>query len=416
MSTWLLAALAAFAALPDDVGGAGERFRLETRDGRRVEGRLLDADADSFRLEVDGEVVTRDAEDVLFLWGLEARAPERVAPPDLVLLAAPEGGFADRLWGRLEGGDEFGLTLGIDAGVPLELPFDAVDRLLPAVDRPLDRLVDLADGGFDDRLWRRRPDGGLDGLTGVLARLDGRAFVMESPLGELTFAPDEVLAVVLAATEHPGGRPAGRPVTVRLAGGSVFEAGLRGVSDGALLLETWFAPDLALPLECVASVLVGGRTATPGPLERYEPVEVEEWPALGGPEALLFPWRRGLSVSGGPLRVDGVLRTTGLGVHANARLRFAVPQGAGALRITAGLLDEVLELPAVASVTFAVRVDGETVAETGVVREGDPPVELRIGDLRAGQVLELVTLDAGDLDAGDRAAWVDGVYLAAPTD
>ena len=148
------------------------------------------------------------------------------------------------------------------------------------------------------------------------------------------------------------------------------------------------------------------------PLSHLDPDVVEEWPALGGPEAVLFPWRRELSVSGQVLRVGGLLRTTGLGVHANARLGYVVPEGMSGLRVTVGLADEVFDLPAEASVTFEILVDGTSRASTGLFREGDVPKDLRVDGLEAGQLIELVTLDAGDLDAGDRAAWVDGLFYS----
>lgn len=406
-----------------------EGFAIETRSGQRVEGRLLDGEGSGLKLAVAGPdgVAERvlPAEDCALIWNL-ARLPQpdgskavgrqaQGAPGstdamDLLLLVGAEGRAGDRLWGRLLGGDDFGLRMRLDDGLEVEVPFDAVDRLLPGVDRPLDRLLDLAGGGFDDRLWRRRTDGGLDGVTGVLARLEDRAVILESALGELRFPVDNVLALVLSATEHPDKPLEGWPMTVRLVGGSLFEATLHEVAGGVFHFETQFSEALLVPQEVVASLLPGGRGAAI-PLDRYEPVEVEEWPALGGPESLLYPWRRGLSVSGQPLRVGGLLRTTGLGVHANARLRYEVPAGVTALRVTVGLVDEVFELPAEASVTFEILVDGTSRASTGVFREGDAPRDLRVDDLESGQILELVTLDAGDLDAGDRAAWVDGLFF-----
>jgi hypothetical protein len=106
------------------------------------------------------------------------------------------------------------------------------------------------------------------------------------------------------------------------------------------------------------------------------------------------------------------LRTTGLGVHANARLQYVVPEGVSGLRVTVGLVDEVYDLPAEASVTFEILVDGASRVSTGIFREGDAPKDLRVVGLEAGQVIELVTLDAGDLDAGDRAGWVDGLFFS----
>jgi len=389
---------------------------VETQRGERLEGQLVAAGPDGLELQVQGGTHRIDAEDLLLAWaaGRPRDASDQAqTPADLLFMTAEDGssGGGDRLWGRLEGGTDFELLLRLEFDLTVEVPFDHVDRLLPAVDRPVDRLVALGGDGIDDRLWRRRPDGGLDGVTGVLARVADRNLVMESALGELSFPADDVLALVLAATEHPARALDGLPVRVRLTGGSLFEAGLQEVREETLVFQTQFADEFAVPREQVVSMLFH----SPGvrQLADERPVEVEEWTAIGGPDAVLFPWRPGCSVSGLPLSVGNVLRTTGLGVHANARLTYVVPEGIGALRVTAGLADEVLELPAEATVSFEILLDGEQVATTGLLREGDDPVDLRVESLKPGQRLQLVTLDGGDLDAGDRAAWVDGVFLPA---
>jgi len=68
----------------------------------------------------------------------------------------------------------------------------------------------------------------------------------------------------------------------------------------------------------------------------------------------------------------------------------------------------------VGAVRCEVRVDGEPMAATEVVREGDAPAVLRVGPLGGARRVELLTLDAGDYDAADRTGWVDGVFLLGP--
>ena len=233
---------------------------------------------------------------------------------------------------------------------------------------------------------------------------------LDSGLGELSFQLGEVLAVVLSATEAPGGELEGVPVRVRLTGGALFDAGLLGGDVDRLRLSTAFSEnDLTVPLSALSALLL-----PPSPqavLADAQPVDVVEWSSLAGGDDVLFPWRRDLSVSGGPLRVGGVQAASGIGVHANAALTFVVPAGMASLRVTVGLVDEVLALPAEASVTFEILVDGERVAGTGVVREGEAPRVLRVDGLKDGQRIELRTADADDHDAGDRAAWVNGLFL-----
>jgi hypothetical protein len=275
----------------------------------------------------------------------------------------------------------------------------------------VDRLALLEGGGADDRVWRRGTEGGLDSLTGVVAAVDGSRLTFESALGPLDFALPDVLAVVFASS--PAGRKTlpGAPVVVRLTSGTRLHAGLLALDPQTVTLSSRLAERLELPASALASLVHAGLGNLL--LADLVPVEVDERPSIGGPEDFLFPWRADLSVTGRPLSVGGVLRATGLGVHSNSRLAFELPAGVTALRVTVGLCDEVTELPARGSVRFEVLVDGVQRAASGVVREGDPPVVLRVDGLDGAQRLELVVDDAGDDDAADRAAWVDGVLLTA---
>jgi beta-galactosidase len=65
-------------------------------------------------------------------------------------------------------------------------------------------------------------------------------------------------------------------------------------------------------------------------------------------------------------------------------------------------------------VEFRVLVDGQPRA-TARVTEGDPAAELRLDGLAGARRLELQVTDGGDDDAGDRAAWVDGVVICGET-
>jgi len=340
-------------------------------------------------------------------------APEPAAPPpadDLLLLT---GLSADRLVGRVVGGDSDGVQFQLAAGAAFTVSYDRIARLLPAARLPVDRLLLLAGGGADDRLWRTRPDGGLDSLTGVVDRVADGHVVFEGALGHQEFPLADVVAVVLADAGPADDTPLpGVPVTARLAGGSRVHAGLLELDATHVVLATRFAPRLELPTSALLALVRRG----PGRvlLADLAPVEVEEHPGDGGPADVLFPWRADLSVTGRLLSVDGLPRATGLGVHADSRLVFDLPPACRTLRVTAGLCDEVRELPAVGSVEFRVLVDGQPRASARVT-EGDPAAELRVEGLTGAKRLELQVTDGGDDDAGDRAAWVDGVVICGET-
>jgi hypothetical protein len=340
-------------------------------------------------------------------------APEPATPApadDLLLLAGPAG---DRLVGRVVGGDADGVQFQLAAGAAFTVSYDRIARLLPAARLPVDRLLLLAGGGADDRLWRMRSDGGLDSLTGVVDRVADGHVVFEGALGHQEFPLADVVAVVLADGGAPDDAPLpGVPVTARLAGGSRVHAGLLELDAAHVVLATRFAPRLELPTSALLALVRRGDGRVL--LADLAPAEVEEHPGDGVPGDVLFPWRADLSVTGRLLSVEGLPRATGLGVHADSRLVFDLPPGCRTLRVTAGLCDEVRELPAVGSVEFKVFVDGQQRASARVT-EGDPAAELRVEGLAGAKRLELHVTDGGDDDAGDRAAWVDGVLICGET-
>jgi hypothetical protein len=313
----------------------------------------------------------------------------------------------------LAGGDEYGLVLELQPALGLSLPFEVIERVLPWVDRPLDLLAALEGGGFDDRVWRRRDDGGLDGVSGVLLRFQPGQLVLESSLGDLPFALEELLALVLADTAADDRPLSGWPCRVALVGGSVFDAGLVELADGVLALDTSFAGRLQLPADLLQTLLPGPDAERfPRRLSALAPVEVAEWTELAASEDVLYPWRAELGVAGGPLALGGVLAASGLGVHAHSRLVFEVPPGADSFRVTVGLTDDVLALPATGSAGFRLALadaGGEPLA-SAVVREGDAPAVLRLDGLRPGGRLELSVDAGGDDEAGDRATWADAVF------
>jgi hypothetical protein len=336
-----------------------------------------------------------------------------VSHDDILLLAAAEGqpGLGDRLVGRLVGGDDVDLRFRIDGGPEVVVPFEIVDRLLPSVDGPLDRLALLEAPGFDDRIWRRRSDASLDAVAGVVAMVSADSVMLESALGDLQFAWSEVLAMVLADTQHPGRRLEGWPVRLALRGGSIFEAGLLSVTSNAIVVDTQFAERMQLAPSELASMVLSDRMDLPPLLiSNLSPSSVDEWPSLGHDEDTLFPWQRDLSVAGEQLRLDGLPRVTGLGVHANSRLTFEVPPEARRLRIEVGLSDDVNSIPAQGSVSFEILLDGRSVASVERFDEGDEVIVLRVDGLSGGGTLELLVGDAGDHDAGDRALWIDGLF------
>jgi hypothetical protein len=435
MASGLVLPWAAAAALcgtgPSAAGRAELRVSLETRAGGIVEGRvraiedgvlIVDAEDGARRIPLaellllsvgagtpPGEASSVKGPPAAAVASAPETAESPTGAPDLLFLSHDGPGTGDRLVGRLLGGDEFGVRFALDAKTEVTVPFERIERLLPRADLPIDRLALLEGGGKDDRVWQRRADGGFDSLSGVVERVGKDKLVFDGALGALSFSLDEIAAVVLAPGGEPGQPLPGRPVVARLVGGSRLAGGLLELDREHVVLATRFADRLQLPLSALVGMVM--RDTRVLLLADLVPVDVQERPTLGRPEDFLFPWRADLSVTGRLLSVGGVPRATGLGVHANSTLVYELPSGASRLRVTAGLVDEVVELPATGSVSFEILVDGESRASSGVLHEGQTPVVLRVDELAGHRRLELRVGDGGDDDAGDRAAWVDGVIL-----
>ena len=421
LAPWLAPARA---PADDDVGARAElgpaTAWVELTDGERIAGELVALADGVARVALASAAVPGAIRDVplerLLLYRASAPdAPEQATGADVVWLAGPPGGSgpgSDRLSGSLAGGDDYGVRLALGPQSSLMLSFEHIERILPGVDRPLDLLASLPGGGLDDRVWRRRDDGGLDGVSGVLARFETGSLVLESALGDLPFALGEVLAVVLAETQADGHPLQGWPCRVALAGGSVFSAGLVGLAEAQVTFDTAFAGLLSLPMGELHTLLLGpSADRRPTLLSSLGPVEQTEWSELAAGEDVLFPWRAELGVAGVPLAVGGLSAATGLGVHAHSRLVFEVPPGARVFRAMVGLTDDVRDLPAYGSVSFHIAVDGRPRADSDVLREGDEPAVLRVDGLAPGQRLELLVDAGGDDEAGDRATWADAVFL-----
>jgi hypothetical protein len=114
-----------------------------------------------------------------------------------------------------------------------------------------------------------------------------------------------------------------------------------------------------------------------------------------------------------PIAFGHLLYARGIGMHANSRISYRVPDGAVALCAVVGLPDSSGSCR-IGSVVFEVRDEADRpVVTTRVIRSGDPAVPLR-ADLRGAREVSLVVLDGGDGIDCDHGTWGDPVFLLAP--
>ena len=118
---------------------------------------------------------------------------------------------------------------------------------------------------------------------------------------------------------------------------------------------------------------------------------------------------RDANLSGGPLSIDGVGYTKGLGTNAVSSVVIAIPAGCTTFSSDVGVDDTAAGK---GSVTFTVLADGTTVASTGVMRGGQPAQHLTANIAGASQL----TLDVGDAGDGighDNADWGGAELMCA---
>ncbi len=104
--------------------------------------------------------------------------------------------------------------------------------------------------------------------------------------------------------------------------------------------------------------------------------------------------------------------THGLFAHADSTVAWSLPAGAKRVVLAVGLANDG-EVHPQASARFAIEVDGQVVARTGVLRGGDPP-QLLQADLRGKRQLVLRADDAGDGNAYDWATYGGGLLFVGP--
>ena len=398
---------AAVAAIqPPASGGTVGTVELFTVDGERIRGRSAGADGTSIRVETgsaDGGR-TLPIDQVLSIG-----YPSRLArvPTRNVEVALVDG---DTVAGSIVSGDEFDLRLRTDFG-NLTIELDRVRGVsFPALRELGADTTSLDPSDEVDRLLKVSGDR-LDVVEGTLIAFESDRLIFSGPVGDFPFPYDEVAAVLLMQdpTARAGDRGEDGIVQVHRTDRSRLTGKLIEWGASSIRLESASLGEITLPIGGVATVSFfhsGVRY-----LSDLEPSEVVETPYFGDDSDFLFRYRRDRTVTGAPLRIDGIRFRKGLGVHSRSRMTWKLDGQATRFHALIGLSDEVLGLPAPARVVFRVLVDGEIAFESPVLAAGQPPRPIPAVDLGNAKRMTL-EVDFGDgTDAGDRAVWAHPVLV-----
>ena len=116
---------------------------------------------------------------------------------------------------------------------------------------------------------------------------------------------------------------------------------------------------------------------------------------------------RDANLSGGPLSIDGVTFTKGLGTNAISSVVVDIPSGCTTFSSYVGVDDTA---GTKGTVTFSILADGTQVASTGVMRGGQPAQYLT-ANITGAKQLELDVGDAGDGIGHDNGDWGDAELM-----
>lgn len=311
------------------------------------------------------------------------------------------------------------ISIGIDAAARLE--WAAADALPPASELLWRPSAD------QDRLLVR--DGNaFRAVPGIIERIDSEQVTIDVDGEQRKLPRARVAAVVFAAPALPTTTPAGREL--RLVDGSRWhvsqvtldERGWRAkMADVRLVASNPGGDDepsdfVELPRAVVEELLV--RSPRLRWLAELPPREVVQRNWLAWP----LPWGRDRAVAGGPLRMDGVVYSQGLGTQAGTRLTFELPSGAVWFAATVGLDDAARER----GDCFAVVHGDATAGDNGGVQDGagrEPLARVRIRGgvgprellvpLAGHKRLTLVVEPGAGFDVGDHVDWGDARLILA---
>jgi len=172
--------------------------------------------------------------------------------------------------------------------------------------------------------------------------------------------------------------------------------------DGILKLKSTEVGMLRIPLSTVVSCqLFGDRLV---PLSDYEPAKAEFTPYFSNH----WPLVRNANVMHGKLGLRGAEFATGLGMHSQMRVTYALRGSEQSFQSVVGI-DDIAG--GRGSVQFGVEVDGRRVWKSSELTGKSAPLTIPPVSLRGAKQLTLIVEFGQFADVADYADWCDAVLL-----
>ncbi len=243
-----------------------------------------------------------------------------------------------------------------------------------------------------------------DVLEGVLDALSDKEVSLEVEKKVAATNLARVAAVALSGEPAEGLRPKGLHALLTLGGGARVTLASATCADGVALRATAsFGAALRVPLgRVVALDWLGGRADY---LSDLKPVPCDEPLPYLGPDSFRWPPVADGSVDGRDLRLGGSTYAKGLGLHAPARVRYALGGAYRRFEAVVGLDDETGRR---GSVRVRVLGDGRPLDAgfTGELTAKNGPVRLR-ADVTGVKELTLEADVGRGGDVQDHVDWAD---------
>jgi len=313
----------------------------------------------------------------------------------------------EQLFGKLDSIGEDSLGMTTPWGDRLDVPMNRVIGVYMGMpdhkESPEAFAKRLKARGGEDLLLARAKDGEVVAIAGVVEAAKANKLTFRYQDKARTLPLKGVEGLVLAARPDPK-PPADLRPTFTLAGGIIVSGRWTALEAASWKVETPWGQALKLPAADVRSVRFRGGQMTY--LSDLVPSQVDETPYFGR----RAPYRKDVSLSGEPLKVDGRAFDRGVAVHSRSALTYDLDRRYATFEALVGFDDAAKKKGRVDCRVFA---DGKELYANPDLRADAPPVPLVLSVAGAEQ-LRLVVDFGPDEDTGDRLIWAGARLYRRP--
>lgn len=358
-----------------------------------IDGRAIKADAVS--IAPSGDVKVAGETESLTIGDLDRIELSAIKPVEAKVIIDLVGG------GRLRGA---ATIIADDAcivetafGGKLSIPLEAVRalRFQPAIKDEAFEAAVAKPSADSDRLFIQVGDQ-RQSLGGLIESLDPKQVQFEWQGKQRSVPISQFYGVALAQAPEAAEPP---PLTLELVEGSTIIGQLVAFTSDELQIKL-AGTRLSVPTRAIGRLVF--RSDRVEQLSKWEDIAATENTIVAFPRK----FQRDQNVLGKPLTLAGKTYESGIGVHANSRLKFDLE----------GNFDQFVAVIGVDSLTqgkgdcqFRVELDGVEVYSKRLTG-GDTPAQLRL-DVADARELSLIVEAGANLDLADVANWADAKLI-----